>query len=95
MTGYTTFHCIVLGSGRYISQLPRNTRQVLIGPCKDVPILTEEVDELVFLFFVQPGTDDGSVLRVRLVDLDLLGFLGRLKRGALLRVTHTRHAELS
>ena len=78
-----------------LSQLPRNTRQVLIGPCKYILILTEKVDELAFLFVVQPGTNDGGVLRVRLVDLDLLGFLGRLKRRALLRVAHTRHAELS
>ena len=43
----------------------------------------------------KPGTDDDGVVRVSLVDLDLLGFLGRLKRRALLRVAHTRHAELS
>ena len=35
---------------RVLSQLPRNTLQIQIGPCKDVPILTEEVDELAFLF---------------------------------------------
>ena len=37
---------------RVLGQLPRNTLQVLCGPSKNIPILTEEVDELAFLFIV-------------------------------------------
>ena len=57
---------------RVLNQLPRYTRQVLIRPCKDVQILTKEVDELAFLFLLQPAAYDDDVLRVSLVDLDLL-----------------------
>ena len=51
---------------------PSEHPQVLIRPCEDVPILTEEVDELASLFLLQPGTKDDGVIRVSRVDLDLL-----------------------
>ena len=38
--------------------LPRDTRHVLGGPCKDILILTEEVDKLAFLFAVEAGAYD-------------------------------------
>ena len=76
--------CVDPDMERVLSQLPRNTRQVLIRPCKDVPILTEEVDELAFLFVLQPGTDNDGVVRERLIDVDLLGLFGGLEcRGRL------------
>ena len=59
-----------------------NTRHVLWGPCKDVLILTEEVDELAFLFAVQVCTNDSKPLRVLRVQRYLLCLLGRLE-GAL------------
>src|SRR3954462_883244 len=40
-----------------LSELPRYTRHVRGFPCKDVPILTDELDERVFLFRIQIGTD--------------------------------------
>ena len=60
--------------------LPRDTRHVLWGPCKDIPILTEEVDELAFLFAVEAGAHDNvlaaaGVFRVQLHFLGLLGGL--------------------
>ena len=64
--------------------LPRDTRHVLGGPCEDIPILTEEVDELAFLFAVEAGAYDNvlaaaGVFRVQLHFLGLLGgFEGRL-----------------
>jgi hypothetical protein len=33
-----------------LGKFPRNTRHVSRLPCKDIPILTEEFDERVFLF---------------------------------------------
>ena len=33
-----------------LDEFPRYTRHVLWRPCKDVPVLTEELDELAFLF---------------------------------------------
>ena len=44
--------------------LPRDSRHVLWRPCKDVLILTEEVDELAFLFGAEVGTDGDALLGV-------------------------------
>ena len=58
--------------------LPRDTRHVLGGPCEDIPILTEEVDELAFLFAAKVGAYDDvfAAAGVFRVLLHLLGFLG-------------------
>ena len=57
--------------------LPRDTRHVLGGPCKDIPILTEEVDELAFLFAVEAGAYDNvlAAAGVFWVELHFLGLL--------------------
>ena len=60
--------------------LPRDTRHVLGGPCEDIPILTEEVDELAFLFAVEAGAYDNvlaavGVFRVQLHFLCIIGGL--------------------
>ena len=34
------------------------------GPCEDLMILTEELDELAFLFAAEPGPDDDALARV-------------------------------
>ena len=47
-----------------LGEILRNIRHVLWGPCKDVSILTEEVDELAFLFTVQVRPIHGEPLRV-------------------------------
>ena len=65
-----------------LGEILRNTRHVLWGPCKDVSILTEEVDELAFLFTVQVCTNDCKPFRVLRVQRYLLRLLGRLE-GAL------------
>ena len=69
-----------------LGELPWNTRHVLGGPCKDIPILTEEVDELAFLFAVKVGTYDSVPLRVLRVQGNLLGFFGRLEGALSLRL---------
>ena len=61
-----------------LSQLPRNTWQVLGRPCKDAPILTEEVDELTFLFQVHARTDTDDMLGI-VIELDHLGVLSRIE----------------
>ena len=63
-----------------LGEFPRNTRHVLGGPLKDVPILTEEIGELAFLFAVQACPDDGKPLWVLGVKRYLLRLLGRLER---------------
>ena len=60
--------------------LPRNTRHVLGGPCKDVPILTEEVDELAFLFGAEASPDGDALIWIGRVEWDLLGLFSRLER---------------
>ena len=68
--------------------LPRDTRHVFGGPCEDIPILTEEVDELTFLFAVEAGTYDNvlAAAGVFRVQLHFLGFLGGLEDGLIGRV---------
>ena len=46
---------VLAGVKFVLDVLPRGTRHVLGGPCEDIPILTEEVDELAFLFAVEAG----------------------------------------
>ena len=41
-----------------LSEFPRDTRHVGRFPCKDVPVLTDELDERAFLFWIQVCTDD-------------------------------------
>ena len=65
-----------------LGEIRRNTRHVLGGPCKDILILAEEIDELAFLFAVKGGSYESEPLRVFGVQGDLLGFFGRLE-GAL------------
>ena len=40
-----------------ISEFPRYTRHVRRFPCKDVPVLTDELDERAFLFGTQISTN--------------------------------------
>ena len=41
-----------------LGEFHRDTRHVLGGPCEDVAILTEEIDELAFLFAVKACDHD-------------------------------------
>ena len=67
--------------------LPRDTRHVLWGPCEDTPILTEELDELAFLF-AEAGAHDNvlAAAGVFRVQLHFLGLLGGLERGLIGRL---------
>src|SRR4051812_11950053 len=40
-----------------LGEFPRYTRHVLWIPCKDVPVLTKELDELAFLFVAKSSSD--------------------------------------
>ena len=60
-----------------LSQLPGNTRHVRWLPREDVPVLTEELDELAFLFAVQSSGNVGGLgIRVLRMDMNLLGITG-------------------
>ena len=65
-----------------LSQLPGYTWHVSGLPCEDVPVLTEELDELGFLFRIEGGGDvrRGSGV-IRRVDADLLRLSRRLECG--------------
>ena len=62
-----------------IDVLPWDTRHVLGGPCEDIPILTEKIDELAFLFAVKSCAYDSVPFRVVWVQWYFLCFLGRLE----------------
>ena len=56
-----------------LGEFPRYTRHVLGGPCKNVPIHTEEFDELALLFVVQVRPHGDELGLVIFVEEDLLG----------------------
>ena len=68
--------------------LPRDTRHVFGGPCEDIPILTEEVDELAFLFAVEAGAYDNVLAAAGVFrgELHFLGLLGGLEGSLVGRV---------
>src|SRR4051812_19031266 len=55
------------------------------GPCEDVSILTEELDELAFLFAVEPGPNDDALARVEGVEGNTLAVLVFLKHSLIIR----------
>ena len=64
-----------------LSQSPRYTWHVRGFPCKDVPVLTEELDERFFLFRVECyGNMGRSCIGVGRVNMNGLCLTGRLKR---------------
>ena len=64
-----------------LSQSPGNTRHVRRLPCKDVPVLTEELDERFFLFGVECcGDMSRSSVWVGRADVNGFCLTGRLKR---------------
>ena len=62
-----------------LGEFRRYTWYVLGGPCEDVPILTEEIDELSFLVAVEACAYDSVFLWVLRVQGYLLRFSGRLE----------------
>ena len=62
-----------------LGEIRRDTRLVFGGPCKDVLILMEEIDELVFLFAVKTSAHDNKSLQVVWVQGDPLGLFGLLE----------------
>ena len=64
-----------------LSQSPGYTRHVRRFPCKDVPVLTEELDERFFLFGVECcGDMSRSSVGVGRVDVNWFCLTGRLER---------------
>ena len=64
-----------------LSQSPGYTRHAIMFPCKDVPVLTEELDERFFLFGVECcGDISRSSVGVGRVDVNWFCLTGRLKR---------------
>ena len=62
-----------------VGEFRRDTWHVLGGPCEDVSILTEEIDEIAFLFVVEVGAYDSVPLWVLRVQRYLLCFLDPLE----------------
>ena len=69
-----------------LGEFHRYTWHVFGGPCEDVPILTEEINELAFLFAVEVCAYDSVPLRVLRIQGYLLCLLGRLERTLSLRL---------
>ena len=64
-----------------LSEFSRDTRHVRRFPCKDVPILTDELDESAFLFIRKSCPNDKLLGRVTREKIDFLGVLSRLELG--------------
>ena len=68
--------------GSMLSQSPGNTHHVRSLPREDVPVLTEELDQLAFLFAVKGGGDIGQrSIWIFRVNAHRLGLSGRLESG--------------
>src|ERR1041385_4949344 len=68
-----------------LGKFPRYTRHVMWGPCKDVMVLTEELDELAFLFAAEPDPNDDTLAGVGGVQGGPLAVLGCLKHILIIR----------
>ena len=62
-----------------LSEFPRYTWHVRRLPCKNVPILTDEIDERAFLFRVQVGTDSELLGRIAGHEVNKLGLSRRFE----------------
>ena len=56
-----------------LSEFPRYTWHVRRFPCKDVPVLMDELDERAFLFGIQVGTDSELLGRIAGHEVNKLG----------------------
>src|ERR1041385_5359441 len=68
-----------------LGKFPRYTRHVMWGPCEDVTVLTEERDELAFLFAAEPAPNNDALARVGGVQGNPLAVLCCLKYGLIVR----------
>ena len=68
-----------------LGEFPQHTRHVLWRPCKDVPVLMEELDELAFLFAAEAGSDQHELSGARGIQSNLLVVLGSLELGLIIR----------
>ena len=62
-----------------LSEFPRYTWQVRRLPCKDVPILMDELDERAFLFWIQVGTDAELLGQIARYEVNKLSFCCRFE----------------
>ena len=62
-----------------LSEFPRYTWHVKRLPCKNVPILTDELDERAFLFGIQVGTDSELLGRIAGHEVNKLGLSCRFE----------------
>src|ERR1041385_7864400 len=79
-----------------LGKFPRYTRHVMWGPCEHVTVLTEELDELAFLFAAESGPNNDALARVGGVQGNLLAILCHLKYCLIIRplVLRARHGVL-
>ena len=77
-----------------LGELLRDTRHISRKPCENVPILTEEVDELAFLFGtkVSPHGDELGVIVV--VQENFLRVVCQLETGLSCRLNRLWHCRL-
>ena len=62
-----------------LSEFSRYTRHVRRFPCKNVPILMDELDERAFLFGIQVGTDSELLGRIAGHEVNKLGLSCRFE----------------
>src|SRR6187401_1582814 len=62
-----------------LSEFSRYTWHVRRLPCKDIPVLTDELDERAFLFGIEVSADSELLGRISWHKINLLGLLCRFK----------------
>jgi hypothetical protein len=64
-----------------LDQFSRDSRNIHRLSCEYVLVILEEPDERTFLFFVKPGTDDGSLVLIGKSQVNSFSLLSRPYRG--------------
>jgi hypothetical protein len=64
-----------------LGQFSRDSRHIRRLPCEYVSVILQELDERAFLFVIQAGADDGSLVFVSEPEVDPFGFFSRSHRG--------------
>jgi hypothetical protein len=71
-----------------LGQFSQDSRHIRMLPCEYVLVILQKLDERAFLFVIQAGADDCSLVFVSKPKIDSLCFLSRPYRGHSLSFVH-------
>jgi hypothetical protein len=69
--------CLRIHLELVLGQLSLDSRHVHKLPCEQVSVILQKLDERAFLFVDEAGADDRSLVLVKEIKVDPLGFFSR------------------